>query len=166
MLVLTHETQRLEAATSLMDFHPRRMFFEKPLVAKNGQAEVCEEDFFAAKNLLKRMKSENTETAMIFNYRFFEQTRRLREWVVSKPLGKLLQATLFVNYACWSHCIDLLQYFGGRARAVMLCQVMQNMATGNRARTLPPPLNWKTAQPAPYSARPLPASWPDSIPAL
>jgi len=118
VLLLTHETQRLAAATSLIDFHPRRMFFEKPLVAKNGQANVCEEDFFDAKNLLIRLKKENVETGMNFNYRFFDQTRRLRELIASKPLGKLLQTTLFVNYACWSHCIDLLQCFGGKAKTI------------------------------------------------
>ncbi len=118
VLVLTHETQRLVAATSLADFHPRRMFFEKPLVAKNGQADVCEEDFFDAKNLIMRLEKENIKTGMNFNYRFFDQTKRLRELIASKPLGKLLQATLFVNYACWSHCIDLLQCLGGKAKTI------------------------------------------------
>jgi predicted dehydrogenase len=118
IMVLTHETQRLAAATALIEFHPRRMFFEKPLVAKYGQADVCEDDFFEAKDLLVRLKKENIENGMDFNYRFFDQTRRLRELVVSKPLGKLLQAALFVNYACWSHCIDLLQVLGGKAKTI------------------------------------------------
>ncbi|OQA88241.1 MAG: putative oxidoreductase YcjS [Lentisphaerae bacterium ADurb.Bin242] len=118
VLVLTHETQRLAATDSLIDFHPRRIFFEKPLVAKNGQADVCEEDFFDAKNLLMRLEKENIQAAMNFNYRFFDQTKRLRELIESKPLGKMLQATLFVNYACWSHCIDLFQCLGGKAKTI------------------------------------------------
>ena len=118
VLVLTHETQRLAAATALIEFHPRRMFFEKPVVAKNGQAEVCEDDFFDARDLLVKLKKENIETGMNFNYRSFDQSMRLRELIASKPLGKLLQATLFVNYPCWSHCIDLLQVLGSKAKTI------------------------------------------------
>ena len=115
VLVLTHETQRFEAAMELMEGRPRRLFFEKPLVAQNGQANVCEADFFKARDLLHSAKNAGTETAMVFNYRFFDQTQRMQKLIRDRDFGKLTQATLFVNYACWSHCIDLLHLFGGRA---------------------------------------------------
>lgn len=115
VLVLTMETQRYEATTALLEHRPKRLFFEKPLVAQNGQANVSEEDFFRAKELLQRAHAGGTETAMVFNYRFFEQTIRAQSIVAERGFGSLTQASLTVNYACWSHCIDLLNLFGGRA---------------------------------------------------
>jgi predicted dehydrogenase len=115
VLVLTMETQRYEATKALLDYHPKRLFFEKPLVAQNGQANVSEEDFFKAKELLQHAHAGGTETAMVFNYRFFEQTIRAQQIVAERGFGSLTQASLTVNYACWSHCIDLLNLFGGQA---------------------------------------------------
>jgi predicted dehydrogenase len=114
ILVLTRETQRFEATMALLETgRPRRLFFEKPLVAADGQANVAEGDFFAARALLERARAAGAETAMVFNYRFFEQTVRALEVVEERGWGELVQATLWVNYACWSHCIDLLHVFGG-----------------------------------------------------
>ena len=118
VLVLTHETQRYEAAMSLLAGKPRRLFFEKPLVAAAGQANVSEDDFLKGRELLQRAAATGTETAMVFNYRFFEQTVRAQELVAARDFGQLTQASLFVNYACWSHCIDLLHLFGGRAARI------------------------------------------------
>ncbi|WP_395139937.1 Gfo/Idh/MocA family protein [Armatimonas sp.] len=120
VLVLTHETQRFAAIQALLEskFTPRRLFFEKPLVAQNGQANVSEEDFVKARTLLQRSHSLGTETAMVFNYRFFEQTQRALRILRERDFGKLTQASLLVNYACWSHCIDLLNLFGGRAEEI------------------------------------------------
>ena len=114
VLVLTGETQRFDAAMALLEGRPKRLFFEKPLVAQNGQANVCEDDFFKARELLKRACAVGTETAMVFNYRFFDQTMSAQKVISERNFGKLTQASLFVNYACWSHCIDLLGVFGGR----------------------------------------------------
>ncbi len=119
VLVLTHETQRFEAVTTLLDAgRPRRLFFEKPLVAQHGQAKVCEDDFAKARDMLRRARAAGAETAMVFNYRFFDQTLRAQKIVGDRSFGKLTQASLFVNYACWSHCIDLLHLFGGRAARI------------------------------------------------
>ena len=115
VLVLTDETQRYAATLLLFEHHPRRIFFEKPLVAQDGQANVREEDFFKARELLQNAHAAGAETAMVFNYRFFDQVRRTRQVIQERGFGKLIQASLFVNYACWSHCIDLLHLFGGRA---------------------------------------------------
>ena len=116
-LVLTHETQRFEATEALLSGKhvPKRLFFEKPLVAQNGQANVSEDDFLHARALLQRAETLGCETAMVFNYRFFEQTQRAQRVILERNFGTLTQATLLVNYACWSHCIDLLNLFGGRA---------------------------------------------------
>ncbi len=115
VLVLTDETQRYAATLPLLEHHPRRIFFEKPLVARDGQANVREEDFFKARELLQNAHAAGAETAMVFNYRFFDQVRRAQQVIQERGFGKLIQASLFVNYACWSHCIDLLHLFGGRA---------------------------------------------------
>lgn len=115
VLVLTREDQRYEVALELLEGHPRRLFFEKPLVAQNGQANVCEDDFVKAREVLQKARAAGTETAMVFNYRFFDQTQRALDIVRDRDFGPMTQASLFVNYACWSHCIDLLHLFGGPA---------------------------------------------------
>ena len=118
VLVLTGEMERQAVTLELLAGRPKRLFFEKPLVAQNGQANVVEEDFFAARDLLQRARAAGTETAMVFNYRFFEQSQRIRQIVRDRDFGRLRQASLFVNYACWSHSIDLLHLFGGRAARI------------------------------------------------
>lgn len=118
VLVLTSETQRYAVIDALLAGQPKRLFFEKPLVAQNGQANVCEDDFFKARELIQRSAAGGTETAMVFNYRFFEQSERLKKIVAERNFGELRHAAMLVNYACWSHCIDLLHLFGGRASQV------------------------------------------------
>lgn len=118
VLVLTMETDRYEVTAALLENQPKRLFFEKPLVARRGQADVVEDDFFKAKELLQRAEAAGAETAMVFNYRFFEQTTRAQRLIAERDFGSLTQASLFVHYACWSHCIDLLHLFGGPAAEV------------------------------------------------
>ena len=118
ILVLTNETQRYKVVKDLLKGKPKRLFFEKPLVAENGQDKVCEDDFYNARELLEQARDSGTETAMVFNYRFFSQTVRMQKIIKERRFGKLTQASLFVNYACWSHCIDLLLLFGGPVSVV------------------------------------------------
>jgi predicted dehydrogenase len=113
VLVLTRENDRLAAAEALLDYGPRRLFFEKPLVAQLGQAAVTEEDFFLARDLLRRAHTGDTETAMVFNYRFFEQTEKARAIVDERGFGRPVHFSGLVHYACWSHCIDLVLDFMG-----------------------------------------------------
>jgi len=115
VLVLTAETCRDEVTKTILDHGPKRLFFEKPLVARKGQANVTEDDFFAAKALLLRSAERGVETAMIFNYRFFEQMQHASALIAERDFGALEEVSLFVNYACWSHAIDLLSVFGGSA---------------------------------------------------
>ncbi len=119
VLVLTSEMERHMVIDALLAGSPKRLFFEKPLVAQQGQANVCEDDFYKARSLLQRCEAKGTETAMVFNYRFFEQSERLKEIIAERGFGQLRHASMMVNYACWSHCIDLLHLFGGRATQVV-----------------------------------------------
>jgi predicted dehydrogenase len=118
VLVLTAETARSEVTDRLLAHGPKRLFFEKPLVAKNGQADVTEDDFFTGQDLLRRAHVAGTETAMVFNYRFFEQTVRARQIVAERNFGRPLHFTGLVHYACWSHCIDLVLDFFGPAQTI------------------------------------------------
>ncbi|MFC1671631.1 Gfo/Idh/MocA family protein [Planctomycetota bacterium] len=110
VFVLTGERDRYEATLPLLELKPKRLFFEKPLVAMDGQAHVTEDDFHKAKELLQKAKKAGTETAMVFNYRFFEQTLRAREIVKERAFGWPIEITGLVHFACWSHCIDLIYH--------------------------------------------------------
>ncbi|MDZ4199557.1 MAG: Gfo/Idh/MocA family oxidoreductase [Kiritimatiellia bacterium] len=112
-LVLTRETVRYEVSRQLLDLQIPRLFFEKPLVARNGQAHVDEEDFALGRDLLSRAAEQGCETAMMFNYRFFEQTLRAKKMREERKLGQLIQVSGWINFACWSHAIDLIHAFGG-----------------------------------------------------
>lgn len=118
VLVLTNEITRYAVVDELLAFRPKRLFFEKPLVAQQGQAAVTEEDFFLARTLLQRAQTIGTETAMVFNYRFFDQTLRARELIAAHNLGRPVHFTALVHYACWSHCIDLVLDFIGPAATI------------------------------------------------
>ncbi|HVS73191.1 MAG TPA: Gfo/Idh/MocA family oxidoreductase [Phycisphaerae bacterium] len=113
VMVLTSERARYEVGRALLEGGPRRLFFEKPLVAMGGQASVTEEDFVKGRELLRLAKERGCETAMVFNYRFFEQTLRAKEIVRSRNFGKVTGITALVHFACWSHIIDLIRHFAG-----------------------------------------------------
>jgi len=112
-LVLTSETVRYDIGGTLIESGVPQIFFEKPLVAARGQAHVTEEDFHNAKSLLSLAKSRNCETAMVFNYRFFEQTIAAKQAVESRRLGRVIHVAAQVHFACWSHVIDLIHFFAG-----------------------------------------------------
>jgi predicted dehydrogenase len=113
VFVLTNETVRYEMASAILRHRPKRVFFEKPLVAQQDQAHVSEDDFEKGRELLRLAKAAGTETAMIFNYRFFDQTLTAQQQILQRQFGRLIQVTGFVHYACWSHCIDLIHLFAG-----------------------------------------------------
>lgn len=112
-LVLTRETQRLEAALALLEHPPRRLFFEKPLVARHGQEQVDEQDFAAGRDILRQAAAKGCETAMIFNYRFFDHSQLAKRVAAERNFGQVREITGLVHYACWSHCIDLIHFFAG-----------------------------------------------------
>ena len=117
-LVLTREQQHIDVSTALVDLGVKRLFIEKPLNARNGQANVTEEDYFEAARFLKHAEEKGCEVAMNFNYRFYEISKKLRAIMAERNYGELKECTFMVNYACWSHCIDLLRFFGGKIKTV------------------------------------------------
>lgn len=112
-MILTSETVRYEIGMQLIDSGVRKIFFEKPLVALHGQAHVSEDDFYKGKAMLDLAQERGCETAMVFNYRFFEQTLAAKRIVAERDFGQVTNAVGLVHYACWSHCIDLIQHFAG-----------------------------------------------------
>jgi predicted dehydrogenase len=118
VLVLTSETVRYEVGSRLIELGVPRLFFEKPLVAELGQAHVSEADFSRGRQMLEAAEARSCETAMVFNYRFFEHTILAHNIVGERDFGELIGAVGLVHFACWSHCIDLIHYFGGRVSDV------------------------------------------------
>lgn len=112
-LVLTSETARYEVSQTLIESGVPKIFFEKPLVAAAGQANVTEDDFQRAKKLLELAKARNCESAIVFNYRFFEQTLNAKRLIEQRRLGNVTSVTALVHYACWSHAIDLIRHIAG-----------------------------------------------------
>ncbi len=113
VLVLTSETARRDVAGELIRRGVKKLFLEKPLVAARGQAHVSESDFEDGRDLLALAENSGCETAMIFNYRFFDQTLAAKKAAEERKFGKVIHFSGQVHYACWSHCIDLLHHFAG-----------------------------------------------------
>ena len=113
ILVLTRENDRFEAASALLAHRPKRLFFEKPLVARDGQAAVRQQDFLDARSLMRKADARGCETAMVFNYRFFDQVMLAEKIVADRSFGAVLNFTGLVHFACWSHAIDLVHHFAG-----------------------------------------------------
>ena len=118
IFVLTRETVRAPILDQLLELKPKNLFLEKPLVAEHGQDNVTEDDFETARRLMHRAEEQQCGTAMIFNYRFFDQTLKARELLRERDFGAPTQVQAVVNYACWSHCIDLMHDFAGPAATV------------------------------------------------
>lgn len=68
--------------------------------------------------MLDLAREHGCETAMIFNYRFFEQTLAAKSIIAERNFGQVINAAGFVHYACWSHCIDLIQHFAGSVEEI------------------------------------------------
>lgn len=113
VFVLTSETCRYEYARELIEKGAPRLFLEKPLVATKGQAHVSEDDFQKGRELMTLAAQRQCETAMIFNYRFFQQTVAAKKIAAERDFGKVIHAVAQVHYACWSHSIDLIRHFAG-----------------------------------------------------
>ena len=113
VLVLTSEKARFATAMQLIELGLTRLFFEKPLVARNGQAHVDEQDFELGCQVMQAAHEHQCQTAMIFNYRFFEQTQMAKQIATDRQFGQVVNFMGMVHYACWSHCIDLVHHFAG-----------------------------------------------------
>ncbi|MDR1280270.1 MAG: Gfo/Idh/MocA family oxidoreductase [Opitutaceae bacterium] len=122
--VLTNEMWHYDAGLPLIQAGLPRVLFEKPLVAARGQAHVSETDFFQGKELLSLAAKTGTEVAMLFNYRFFDQTIAARRIVAERKFGQLVSVAGKIHYACWSHCIDLVTHLGGALATVTALEGM------------------------------------------
>ena len=118
VFVLTHVEQHLESTQSLLPFKPKHLFLEKPLVAKGGQAHVTQQDFWDGKDLLLQAQEVGTETAMVFNYRFFDQIQRAKRLIQERDFGDVISVVALTHFACWSHSIDLIMNFAGPVREI------------------------------------------------
>ena len=125
VFVLTREEQRFEATQALLSFKPKRLFFEKPLVARGGQAHVVQQDFWDGKTLLLQAQEVGAEAAMVFNYRFFDQIQRAKRLIQERNFGDAMSIVALTHFACWSHCIDLILEFAGPVRAISAQQGTQ-----------------------------------------
>lgn len=130
VFVLTGEQQRLAATQALLPFKPKRLFLEKPLVARNGQAHVTPSDFWDGKALLEQAQAAGSEVAMIFNYRFFDQSERARQIIAERDFGAVINAVALSHYATWSHCIDLILHFAGPVQQITAQQGQRLHAHG------------------------------------
>lgn len=113
VLVLTSETCRDEVGTALIELGAPRLFFEKPLVAREGQAHVTEDDFERGRTMIHLAAAAGCRTAMVFNYRFFDHTQCARKLIEERDLGRVVGVYGAAHYACWSHCIDLILNLAG-----------------------------------------------------
>jgi len=118
VFVLTNETTRGDVLAQLVPLGPRRLFLEKPLIARQGQDNVTEADFLEARQLMARAEAIGCDTAMIFNYRFFDQSLAAARLLEERDFGRPVQVQALVNYACWSHCIDLVLHCAGAAETI------------------------------------------------
>jgi predicted dehydrogenase len=118
VFVLTHVEQHLESIRSLLPFRPKRLFLEKPLVARGGQAHVVQQDFWDGKTLLQQAQESGAEVAIVFNYRFFDQIQRAKRLIQERSFGEAVSVVSLTHFACWSHCIDLIMNFAGPVREI------------------------------------------------
>jgi predicted dehydrogenase len=130
VFILTREMERADAARAALAHRPRRIFFEKPLVARGGQEQVTEQDFEEGRAVLREAAAQGCETAMVFNYRFFEHSLLAKRIVAERDFGRVMNVTGLVHYACWSHSIDLVHYFAGPLAEVAALQGQSEHSMG------------------------------------
>lgn len=130
VMVLTKETDRFDASMALLECRPKRVFFEKPLVAANGQEDVREDDFPDARKILLKAAAIGCETAMVFNYRFFDHPLLAKQIIKERGFGRATNVTGLVHYACWSHAIDLVHHFADPVSELTALQ--SNAVKGDR----------------------------------
>lgn len=136
VFILTREMDRFDAAMAILEHNPKRLFLEKPLVARRGQEQVTEQDFAEGRQLLHEAERRGCETAMIFNYRFFDHTLLARRLAAERDFGAVVSVVGQTHYACWSHCIDLIHHFAGPIAVVSAQAGAVTRTAGNTAGAL------------------------------
>jgi len=139
VFILTREMDRFDAAMAILEHNPKRLFLEKPLVAANGQEQVSEQDFADGRRLIHEAERRGCETAMIFNYRFFDHTLLARRIAAERDFGSVVSVVGQTHYACWSHCIDLIHHFAGPIAVVSAQAGAVTRTAGSTAGALTAP---------------------------
>ena len=139
VFILTREMDRLDAAMGVLEHNPRRLFLEKPLVARAGQEQVTEQDFEDGRRLMREAGRRGCETEMIFNYRFFDHTLLARRIATERDFGSVVSVVGQTHYACWSHCIDLIHHFAGPIAVVRAQAGTVTRSAGSTAGALTAP---------------------------
>jgi predicted dehydrogenase len=139
VFILTREMDRFDAAMAILEHNPKRLFLEKPLVARAGQEQVTEQDFAEGRRLIHEAARRGCETAMIFNYRFFDHTLLARRIAAERDFGSVVSVVGQTHYACWSHCIDLIHHFAGPIAVVSAQAGSVTRSAGSTAGALTAP---------------------------
>jgi len=139
VFILTRGMDRFDAAMAILEHNPKRLFLEKPLVAAKGQEQVTEQDFADGRRLIHEAERRGCETAMIFNYRFFDHTLLARRIAAERDFGLVVSVVGQTHYACWSHCIDLIHHFAGPIAVVSAQAGSVTRSAGSTAGALTAP---------------------------
>ena len=124
--IVTPESVRLELLDEALGRH-RDVFVEKPLYAANGQEQVTEDDYLAARDVLKTWDRDCSCFGVNYNYRTMPHLRRLKADVETGRLGRVKVARAWAHFACWSHVIDQLRWALGEVESVSALRSPQSL---------------------------------------
>jgi predicted dehydrogenase len=113
VFVVNREEHHAEALDAALSAGIPRLFCEKPLVARNGQDRIDDEDWASAVAMAERVGDSDSEVAIGFNYRTFHAFRRGVETAQQRGWGALVSVSVQTHYACLSHVLDLMMVLGG-----------------------------------------------------
>jgi predicted dehydrogenase len=117
VVVTTHEAARLEPLELVLR-EGLHLFVEKPLYARVDQDRITAEDYRAARAALKLWDRSRSTFGVNFNYRMMPHMQRMKSDIVDGSLGEILSVNASTHLACWSHTIDLLQWWLGAIQTV------------------------------------------------
>ena len=112
VVVTTHEAARLDPLEVSLGAQ-RHLFVEKPLYAHEGQDRITVDDYRSARAALEVWDRQRSTFGINFNYRTMPHMQRMRADIVDGVLGEILSVNACAHLACWSHVIDLVQWWLG-----------------------------------------------------
>jgi predicted dehydrogenase len=117
VVVTTHESARLEPL-ELALAAGAHLFVEKPLYARVDQDRITVDDYHATREVVKLWDPARSSFGVNFNYRTMPHMMRMMADVADGSLGEILLVNGYSHLACWSHMIDLIQWWLGRIETV------------------------------------------------
>jgi myo-inositol 2-dehydrogenase/D-chiro-inositol 1-dehydrogenase len=132
IVIVTPESVRLELLEEALRRH-RNVFVEKPLYAASGAEHVTEDDYLAAREVLKKWDPNYSCFGVNYNYRTMPHLRRLKTDVETGRLGRVKVARAWAHFACWSHVIDQLRWLLGEVESV---SALRGAQSSDRVSTL------------------------------